>query len=543
MGGAADTSNGSESDATELGGRFDSFVRLLHRIPEWRFFDRASISLLIVASIATLLSVSHYLLSMLLWTTPGFTLDDSWIHLQFARTIFEGTPWEYSPGYPATGSTSPLWSLILSVLFFFTTDPSGLVIGTYAISTVFYISSTFLVGKIVNAYTDRLLWGFLGSVAFVLVPRNTWLMLSGMETPLFMFMLLLAIYLLDKPGARFDLLLGIVSGLAFLSRPEAILIFVLCVPVRFLFVAKRRELTWRRLASFGGLALLALAVVAPWILYCLSTTGYPLPDTFYAKVHVPTEFEIQAWNTWWGIFLIEMPSIAIGGALGSILLLKGRPFPWLLCISLAVLYRLTTPYAALINNARYLVPIFNLFTVVAIAGLSILLTRIHEWVLADEHDMTLNMFVGWFIIAIIVIPPIGSYFVQAPFYGNAVKNINEQQVHIGLWLRDNTPEDAVLAIHDAGALRFFSNRVVIDLAGLVSPDIIHGNMSSIETLQYLKDQGCEYFVFFDELMVGWSGYLSGAIERIYTVTLPDNVISGRDTMSVFFVNWTRSSFS
>ncbi|MHA2212143.1 MAG: hypothetical protein ACW992_03160, partial [Candidatus Thorarchaeota archaeon] len=250
-----------------------------------------------------------------------------------------------------------------------------------------------------------------------------------------------------------------------------------------------------------------------------------------------------AWNVWWTHFLIEMPSIAVGGGLGVILFFKGRPYPWILSISLTALYRLTTPYAALINNTRYLVPVFCLFTIVAVAALSVLLTKIHEWVLVDEHELVLNVFVTWTIIAILLLPPIGTYFQQAPFYGNSVKNINEQQVHIGLWVKENTPENAVLAIHDAGALRFFSGRVVIDMAGLVSPDIIHGNMTARETLQYLKDQGCEYFVFFDELMLMWSPFLPGAVESLYTITLNDNVISGRDTMSVFYINWTRTSYS
>ena len=130
-----------------------------------------------------------------------------------------------------------------------------------------------------------------------------------------------------------------------------------------------------------------------------------------------------------------------------------------------------------------------------------------------------------------------------PRWKNAVKNINEQQVNIGKWLVHNTPEDAVLAVHDVGALRFFSNRTIIDLAGLVSPDIMHGNMTATETLQYLKAQGCEYFVFFDELFVFWSFYLHGGYTKLYTVFLPDNVISGRDRMSVWYIDWNNTIYA
>src|SRR5262249_45029947 len=47
----------------------------------------------------------------------GFPLDDSWVHLQFARNIAEGAGFSYNPGVPVAGSTAPLWTLLLGVAF------------------------------------------------------------------------------------------------------------------------------------------------------------------------------------------------------------------------------------------------------------------------------------------------------------------------------------------------------------------------------------------------------------------------------------------
>lgn len=493
---------------------------------------------LIAAFLITCISVTHYIVTMLLWTVPGFSLDDSWIHLQFARTIYEGHPWEYSPGYPSTGSTSPLWSIILSSLFFFTRDPIGLVWGTYLIATVFYSLCTFTVGRLIWDHTDCDSAALIGMIGFVMVPRNTWLMLSGMETPLFVFLLLLGVALLERDGIAYDLALGVVCGLAFLARPEGALLILLCVPLRAIITLGQKQMTWRRFASLVALGLIALLVILPWILYCLSVTGLPLPDTFYAKVHPPTDFEIAVWDFWWQHFIIEMPHIVIGATLGSAVLLRKRPYLWVLPIALTVLYRLNLPYLALINNARYLVPIFDLFMVAAVIGLA----RIFKWILKYNpkvrRDHLTEVLLGLILILLLIVPITPSYLQQAPFYGNSVKNINDQQVTIGKWLAVNTPKNAVLAIHDAGALRFFSNRTIIDLAGLVSPDIIHGNMSILEKLIYLREHGCNYFVFFDELMQFYLQLMPGAVTKLYSVHLTDNVISGRDTMSVYFVNWT-----
>ncbi len=47
----------------------------------------------------------------------AFPLDDSWIHMQFARNLAEGRGFAYNPGVPVSGSTAPLWTLALGGAF------------------------------------------------------------------------------------------------------------------------------------------------------------------------------------------------------------------------------------------------------------------------------------------------------------------------------------------------------------------------------------------------------------------------------------------
>ena len=504
---------------------------------------REDIILFTFALITTLSSCTYYILTMLSISQPGLSLDDSWIHLQFARTIFQGTPWEYSPGYPSTGSTSPLWSIILSSIFFFTNNQFGIVWSVYYIATAFFIGSTYLAGRIVTNYLESLPFGIFTMAAFVLIPRNAWLMLSGMETPLFVFILLLSILILDHEEPKYDLILGVLAGLAFLSRPEGIVIILLIV-IRFVMLIFHRKVNKLRVGLFVLSGIVAILVVSPWILYCLKTTGYPLPDTFYAKVHPSTPFEIGAWNTWWVEFLREMPFLGIGAIIGIVLVVKGKPFAWILPVILTILYRLNTPYYALINDARYLVPVFDLFLVVGVAAAALVLRMIFLGILEFRKNVVLDG-IGVLLLAILIITPMFPFYTwQATNYGKAVGNINDMQVTIGYWLANNTPPDAVFATHDAGALRFFSNRTLIDLAGLVTPVMVHGNLTDQEKLQYLHDHGCNYFVYFDELFIYWSHYFpSKAYEKLYTVHLTDNVVAGRDTMSVYLIHWELTQFS
>ncbi len=501
---------------------------------------RSGTLIFISAIILTLVTSIHYIVVMLDWTSPGFSLDDSWIHLQFARTVYQGTPWEYSPGEPSTGSTSPLWAILLSSLFFFTQDQIGLVWGTIAISIALYILGSFLVGLIVSEYTGSSAFGIIGIIGYVLVPRNTWLMLSGMETPLFMFLLLLGILVLDKHEIKYDIIFGVIAGLAFLARPEGGLLILVGLPVRILILLKKRELDVKRVGSSILAGSVALLIVLPWLMHCHSVTGFLLPDTFYAKVHVPSAEEIEAWNFWWNFWIRKFPYIIIGLLVGLVLSYKQKPYPWLFAIALTILYRLSLPYTSLLNNARWLVPVFDFLVITSIAGTLLVITRL--FMRQKQPDIVMAKFIAVTIVAsLILIPMIPQYIAQADLYGNSVKNINEQQVDVALWLRRHTPSDAVIAVTDAGAMRFLSERAIIDLSHLMNPDINHRDMTIQETLVYMRNHSCEYLALHDAFISAYVAYLAGGLSRVYRVKLYDNVISVGPVLCVYKINWTRVS--
>src|SRR5687767_11811652 len=53
----------------------------------------------------------------------GLPLDDSWIHLQFARSLAGGEGLAYNPGERVAGSTAPLWTALLSLGFLLQLPP------------------------------------------------------------------------------------------------------------------------------------------------------------------------------------------------------------------------------------------------------------------------------------------------------------------------------------------------------------------------------------------------------------------------------------
>ena len=67
-------------------------------------------------------------------------------------------------------------------------------------------------------------------------------------------------------------------------------------------------------------------------------------------------------------------------------------------------------------------------------------------------------------------------------------------VTVAQWLRDNTAEDALIASHDIGAIGYFAERPLLDLAGLVSPEVITFIADDRAISQYVLESEADYLV-------------------------------------------------
>jgi hypothetical protein len=65
-----------------------------------------------VIALAALLAVLFYLISSELIFRIGFPLDDSWIHLTYARNLAEHGEWAFRLGERSAGSTGPFCFLL-----------------------------------------------------------------------------------------------------------------------------------------------------------------------------------------------------------------------------------------------------------------------------------------------------------------------------------------------------------------------------------------------------------------------------------------------
>jgi len=183
--------------------------------------------LLLVAGLA-LLAVLAYVGVTAAVDNAGYPLDDSWIHLTYARNLARSGRWEFIPGIVSAGSTAPLWTVLLSAGYLF-----GL---------PYLVWTTFL-GWFCLSWTGwaaMRLWGVLWpsrssldwviGVVLVLSWPLVWAAGSAMETLLFIALELEVLYLygLHITGKGKSLVcLGLVAGLLVLTRPEGLGLLVL----------------------------------------------------------------------------------------------------------------------------------------------------------------------------------------------------------------------------------------------------------------------------------------------------------------------------
>jgi len=497
---------------------------------------------LAASSVALALAVGWFLLrtrQIAGFTGLGaFPLDDSWIHMQFARNLAEGRGFAYNPGVPVSGSTAPLWTLLLGGAFaVFGSQPAlAKVLGLAAALT-----SAWLAGRLAEVWTGSRTLGLLASVLTALAGPMVWGALSGMEVSLAS-LLVCASLLLNARGSPWAAAGAL--GLAVLTRPEAVLL----LPLFWL----SGPLTWRR-----GVTWLApvAACLGPWVVFNWATARTPLPATAAAKIEgglvgllagirepVGTMLFARPWQfmSEWARWLWQVD------ALVPILLLPGL---WWLgrrwgraalapaCVLLVhpVAMALLAPYRGpAFQEGRYSIHLLPLVIVVAVAPLAHLSPSTFS-----PGGRGVRRHAQWTVGLALLAGVLGALPPAAARYGWGVQNIEAMQVHLGRWVERHTPPTARLALNDVGAITYFSRREIVDVMGLVTPAIVRFRREGeAGVLRYLERTCPDYLIVFPAWFPTISA-MTDHFEPVYRVRLPHNTVSGADELVVYEARWSR----
>jgi arabinofuranosyltransferase len=488
--------------------------------------------------------------------TGGVPLDDAWIHFQFARNLARGDGLSFNPGQPASGSTSPLWTLLLAAVYLV---GGRFPVAGQALSAVGYLAmlaATYALGK---RLTGCHWTAWLAGMVVGLNGRMVWAGLSALEVCLFAALSLLAIgaHLSGRRQRRYRLRTAALFGLAALSRPEGYLLFALAVADRtWGYLSQHETRDTRHVLRIACSVSLFAAIVAPYLIFSLATSGHLLPNTYHAKAafSLLPDREFRDFLSVGAVYLIlDNPLLLPFFLLGLILLTRHAPLLSMWCVGLPLAYAFMR--ASLYQHGRYLMVLVPCNAVVAVWGLLEMqkVAQRRGWlhsaalpapkghpprvrgVLRGGQKSALAILASLLIVA-------GTAWrlpEMADQYAKNVDDINRLHVALGHWIEQNTAPGDILALNDIGAIAYISEREVVDLAGLVTPEITPALRAPGQTQQlvdFLARRDVDYVIIFPNWFPGLAAR-DDVLQEVHRVTLENRTITGGETMVVYQAHW------
>jgi len=450
----------------------------------------------------------------------GFPLDDAWIHQTYARNLGLRGEWAYLPGVPSAGSTSPLWTALLALGYRLGIDPYSWVQawGVLLLAATAYVGSRWVAAR--SPHLGHLAW--VAGALLVLEWHLIWAGLSGMETLAQAFTVLLVFYALEArwPPAVIGLLVGAGAWI----RPDALL---LLLPIGWVLGVEGRHKPLgaaRRLVAVGvGVAVLFL----PYLGFNLMLGGQVWPSTFYAK---QAEYAVELGRPLalrlaeqWSVGLVGVGAVLAVGFVASIWSdatgkrwARLAPAVWWLAFLAVYAVRLPVTY----QHGRYAMPTIP---VLVLLGAEVMLTAVLRASGTGARLLTRAWVMAAVATAIAFLVP------GARAYGQDVAIIETEMVASARWIAANTEPGDLIAAHDIGAVGYFSDRTLIDLAGLISPEVIPFLRDEARLAAYLQAHGADYLMTFP----GWYPGLVEGRTPVYRSTAAYAPAAGGENMAVY----------
>ncbi len=487
-------------------------------------------------------------------------LDDSWIHLQFARQLALGEGLAFNPGQWISGSTAPLWTALLTLGFVL---PGGPIWWAKAFGIGFFLATILATGRLAE---ELGLGTNLCRFAATMTAASHWLVwsaLSGMEIMLFSSASLWGIVLHlreRRDPARVPASFAVFAAAA-LARPEGCLLLVLALADRLVRFDSRKSpepssaLNWRQPPGLLTAAVAAAIVLLPTWAFYWTVGGSILPTTFAVKSGsladvIPSGRYLSAVLD---VFFHSQPVMMLlagAGVLRLIERLGGQrdrgllPAAWPLGMAL-VYSLLASPTGPTVvgNFGRYYFPIIPLVVVLGALGLEEAGRRLGSYHAAHPLRWALRSL----LTVVLIAPQVWGLIQGPPRYLQTLANVEDSDVAAAHWLAERLPPEAVLAVQDIGALKYHLPNRVVDLTGIVNPDILpvlKGIDANLPTYWedrlaiYLQHEQPDYLVVFPrsypQLTRGDAGF-----QAVKTFEIPHNVTMAGNELAIFSTPWTR----
>lgn len=435
-----------------------------NRLTRWGV-ERVSIALLMVLAIAILLRQALYF---------DYLSDDAFISFRYARNLAEGYGLVYNPGEKVEGYSNFLWVLILSGFHMLGVD---MVLTARALGVIFSVATLLLTFRLSLLIFGEGHFGNLLAPFFLAFNSSyaAWAT-SGMETLLFTFLITSAVYryIREQREASSFPLSAILLALASLTRPEGVLCFGITLLHRLVSTLRQKEgntrddLLW--VCTF-------LAIFVPYFLWRYWYYGYLLPNTFYAKVGGGVasylrglKYIVGFAGTYGGYVIFLLPLL---------LFLRWKQqavlgYVFLIVISFVIYFVYIGGDG--LTGYRFFVHILPLIGILLQASLLVgvgLVSLRGEKLMARIPFPLRNLLLYVAVLVLLWLPTQTPWarMVESQFVGDHW--VAESRAVTGVWLYQNVPRHATIAVNAAGAIPYYSQLKTIDMLGINDLHIAH----------------------------------------------------------------------
>ena len=149
-----------------------------------------------------------------------------------------------------------------------------------------------------------------------------------------------------------------------------------------------------------------------------------------------------------------------------------------------LLYALRLPVTY--QRGRYLWPVLPIWIIYGLSGWLVLL----QSALVQRSGILTRRAIQLIFVLMLVI----FLFLGGVAYQEDVAFIEGEMVATAHWLQENSQPDDLIAAHDIGAIGYFAPRPILDLAGLISPEVVPYLQDETRLMDYVKQSQADYLI-------------------------------------------------
>ncbi len=431
------------------------------------------------------IALAIFLLAVVVRLLPGpRTVDDAYITFRYARNLLAGNGFIFNAGERVLGTTTPFFTLLIAAAGLLTGGAHApfpeIALALSALADGFSAILLLKLGQRLGAA-----WaGAAAALAWVVAPFSVTFAIGGLETSLYIFLLLATCwaYLENRYS-----LAALLAALTLLSRPDALLLTLPLAIDRLILAPRRGEpRPQRNEAMLFAIPLLAWGLFA-WVYF-----GSPIPQSLLAKsaaYHLPplSAFVrlLQHYATpflehltfglgWVKIGLLLFPFLFLVGARAAFKRKRATwplaAFPWIYFIAFAVANPLIFRW--------YLTPPLPFYFLIILIGLQTVLLDLFKYFKRNSPRVMNIVYVFVFILPLLSLRGWTLHPAQPPdrpapemawielelLYKQAAERLAPSIAA--------APQPVTIAAGDVGVLGYYTDARILDLVGLNSPETL-----------------------------------------------------------------------